>query len=153
VNAVLMSAPQGRIAMADPVEALLREYTTKLRAVFRTQLEEDVTAAVRRAISGADGGSPRAGVAVAKVGKATRGTKPARGRKARGAKRTPTQIARQTDKLLAYITANPGQRSEQISEGTKLSTGELVLPIKKLQAEKKIKSSGVARGTTYTPVK
>ncbi len=62
-------------------------------------------------------------------------------------------MAKQTEKLLAYITANPGQRSEQIAEGTRFSTGELALPLRKLVAEKRLKSTGRARGTTYTAAK
>jgi hypothetical protein len=141
--------------MTDQVEALLREYTTKLRAVFRGQLEDDVTAAVRKAISGSNGpvrrGRPPG--AAARVNEAPRQTKPTRGRKSRGGKRSPEQMAKLSARLLAYIAEHPGQRSEQISAATKLATGDLALPLRKLVAEKRIKSSGVARGTTYTLAK
>jgi len=79
------------------------------------------------------------------------GGRGARNRAATGSgRRSPTQIQRTAAKLLAYITKNPGQRSEQISQGTKLSTADMALPLKKLLTEKKIKAKGKARGTTYT---
>lgn len=133
--------------MADQVEALLREYTTKLRAVFRGQLEEDVTAAVRKAISG----DVRRGRASTKGNSGSPSAKATRLGKA--GKRTPAQIAKLSSKLLGYIAANPGQRSEQIAKATKLSTSDISLPLKKLLSDKKVKSNGVARGTTYTATK
>ncbi len=136
--------------MADQVEELLREYTTKLRAVFRSQLEEDVTAAVRKAIAGSAGDVPKGG-RTAKGNGSAPVARVTRGRKA--GKRTPGQIAKLREKLLGYIGANPGQRAEEIARATKLSTSDISLPIKKLLAEKKIKSTGVARGTAYTATK
>ncbi len=138
--------------MTDQVEALLREYTVKLRAVFRGQLEEDVTAAVRKAFSGTGAPANRSDTA----GKGMRPPKtktPARTKRGKGGKRSPEQMAKQAERLLAYISANPGQRSEQIAEGTKFSTGELALPLRKLVADKKLKSTGKARGTMYTVAK
>ena len=78
--------------MADQVEALLREYTTKLRAVFRSQLEEDVTAAVRKAISGGSTGSRSTSARATKLERTIGRAKPSRGGNARGGKRTPEQI-------------------------------------------------------------
>jgi hypothetical protein len=161
-DAVLLSAPEGDVCMVDPVETLLREYTAKLRAVIGSQLEEDVTAAVRKAFGGpavsagaSSSKSTTTALQAPRVGKGTSAAPgPAKGSKAAsGGRRSPATMARQTGKILAYIKAHPGQRSEQISEATKISTGVLALPLKKLVADKKIKSSGVARGTTYTAVK
>lgn len=147
--------------MADEVDVLLRKYTNELRAVISRQLEAEVTAAVRRAFSGtrkdATGAPARRapGAVAARTGKPTNAPKKAPAKPAKesnGGRRSPAKLARQTKRLLAHIKDNPGQRSEQISAATKISTSELALPLKKLVAEKKIKSSGVARGTTYTPV-
>jgi hypothetical protein len=130
--------------MPNEVERLVREFTSKLEQVIRAQVVAEIDTAVRAAMQGVSlpvrgaGRGRGAGKLVAKVG---------------GGKRTPEQIAKTAAKLLAYIAANPGQRAEQIAEGTKLSTGEMALPIKRLLAEKKIKASGVARGTTYVVAK
>lgn len=130
--------------MPNEVERLVREFTSKLEQVIRSQVVAEIDSAVRAAVHGL-GGQARGGgrgraskIVSTKIG---------------GAKRTPEQIAKTAAKLLAFIAANPGQRAEQIADGTKISTGEMALPIKRLLAEKKIKASGVARGTTYVAAK
>ena len=146
--------------MANQVEELLREYTAKLHAMIRGQLERDVTAAVHQAFTGAvsTGQTRRAGrgtgdSGVRRAGKTHGGASSARSRRGRGGKRSPEKIAKLADKLLTHIAANSGQRAEQISEAMKISTGDLSLPLKKLVADKKVKTSGVARGTTYAVAK
>jgi hypothetical protein len=67
----------------------------------------------------------------------------------RSGKRTPEQIASQATKLLRLIADNPGKRSEDLAPLVGVSTKELVGPLKRLLAEKKIKASGLARGTSY----
>jgi hypothetical protein len=131
--------------MANEVERLVREFTAKLEQVIRAQVVAEIDSAVRAAVQGI-GGQVRGG---------GRGRASAKAPSAKigGVKRTPEQIAKTAAKLLAFIAANPGQRAEQIAEGTKIGTGEMALPIKRLLAEKKIKASGVARGTTYVVVK
>jgi hypothetical protein len=130
--------------MANEVERLVREFTSKLEQVIRAQVVAEIDSAVRAAVQGI-GGQVRAsrGRAGAKIVSAKIG----------GAKRTPEQIAKTASRLLTFIAANPGQRAEQIADGTKISTSEMALPIKRLLAEKKIKASGVARGTTYVAAK
>ena len=131
--------------MANEVERLVREFTAKLEQVIRAQVVAEIDSAVRAAVQGI-GGQMRAG---------GRGRASAKAPSAKigGVKRTPEQIAKTAAKLLAFIAANPGQRAEQIADGTKIGTGEMALPIKRLLAEKKIKASGVARGTTYVVAK
>ena len=121
------------------VEALIRDFASQLQNLMREQLSSDVTVAIQSALGGAlagRGGAGRNGVARAR--KATR-----------GGKRSPEQIEKLAAQLYSYIEKNPDQRAEQIAEASKLSTGELVVPIRRLLAEKKIKAKGKARGTTY----
>jgi hypothetical protein len=120
-------------AANDRVEALIRKFATDLQAVMRDQLAEEVTSAVQSALGGKIVPRGRGGGA--------------------GGKRTPEQIEKQAERVLAFIRANPDQRAEQIARANKLTTTELVLPIKRLLDEKKIKASGRARGTTYALVK
>ena len=121
----------------DRVEVLIRKFATDLQAIVRDQLSSDVTNALQIAL----------------------GAKPTRrglgggGAASSGGKRTPEQIEKQADKLYAFIKSNPDQRAEQIARANKLTTTELVRPIKRLVDEKKIKASGRARGTTYAIVK
>jgi hypothetical protein len=67
-----------------------------------------------------------------------------------GGKRSPAELARTAERLVRHIKANPNQRAEQIAVGVGMSTRALALPLRKLVAEKRLKTKGVARGTTYT---
>ena len=69
----------------------------------------------------------------------------------KGTKRDPVAIARLTETLGTFIKKNPGQRIEQIGKALGIATKELVLPVKKLLAAKKISTKGQKRSTTYFP--
>lgn len=74
---------------------------------------------------------------------------PAASKRKAGQKRSPDEIVKTTEKLLAYITKNSGQRIEEIAKGVGNSTKELTLPVKKLLNEKKITAKGEKRATRY----
>ncbi|MFO0586746.1 MAG: DNA-binding protein [Polyangiaceae bacterium] len=74
---------------------------------------------------------------------------PAASKRKAGQKRSPDEITKTTEKLLAYITKNSGQRIEEIAKGVGNSTKELTLPVKKLLNEKKISAKGEKRATRY----
>jgi hypothetical protein len=230
------------MTMADPVEDLLREYTSKMRNVLRAQLAADVTAAVLKALGAVtaegsaappsavsrspskmrprhgddpdllkallkkhSGNVPAVGVELGKarsqiyrwlakhgidphsfrrggpdatvsakknVAEATGASQPTRHTpltsanepraaasrklpkgKSKGGRRRPDVLAHQRYKVLAYVTANPGQRAAQISKATKISTEDLRFVLRKLLADTKLKTDGVTRGATYTVVK
>ena len=133
----------------NKIDQILSKFAQELQASIREQLSEDVTAAVQAALGGS--GSPRnarakrSALKVASTGKAASKVRSS-------GKRTPGEIEKQAEKIFAFIKDHPEQRSEQIAEANKLTTGELVLPIKRLLGEKKIKAKGKARGTMYTAV-
>jgi len=131
---------------ADRVEALIRNFAAQLQDLVRDQLSADVTSAVQGALGGRQ--APRGRAAANQIASTARATK-----RGAGSKRTPEQIEKLATQLLSFIDKNPEQRAEQIAEANKLTTGELVLPIKKLLTDKKVKAKGKARGTTYTAVK
>jgi predicted transcriptional regulator len=62
------------------------------------------------------------------------------------------ELARLTEKLGDYIKSNPGLRMEAIAKALATPTRELNLPIKKLLAAKKIRSTGQKRATEYFPL-
>ena len=68
----------------------------------------------------------------------------------KGSKRSPEDIEELTRNLLSYVKKNSGQRIEQIAAGLGVGTGDLALPAKKLLAEKRLKTQGQKRGTTYS---
>jgi len=141
-----------RTDKADKVDQIIQRFAQELRDAIREQLAVNVTAAVGAVLGGGSTGPGRRGGRRANgtVAASSAGAKPSS--RAPGSKRTPEQIAKQADKVFAFIKENPEQRSEQIAEATKVTTGELVLPIKRLLGEKKIKAKGKARGTMYTAV-
>jgi hypothetical protein len=68
---------------------------------------------------------------------------------AKGQKRDPKLIEATTEKLLAHIRRNPGERIEPIGKALGIPTKDLALPVKKLLAAKQIKTKGQRRATTY----
>ena len=78
-----------------------------------------------------------------KAGKAFTPTKP-------GTRRSADEITAQAAKLFEHINSHPGVSAEGIANALGIPTKVLPAPLKVLMKEKKIKASGVARGTTYT---
>jgi hypothetical protein len=67
----------------------------------------------------------------------------------KGAKRDPRDLAAVADKFATFVASHPGLRIEQINREIGLSTAELALPIRKLIADKRVKTVGKKRSTTY----
>lgn len=70
-------------------------------------------------------------------------------RRGRGGKRTSEEIDALAVKLHAYVKSNPGNTIERIGKAIAIDTKELKLPVIKLLAEKKLKTTGQRRGTKY----
>lgn len=64
-------------------------------------------------------------------------------------KRTPQEIDDLTYELHTYVLQHRGQRIEQISEGMRVSTKELVIPVKRLAEKGLIVTKGQKRATQY----
>ena len=69
-------------------------------------------------------------------------------RKKRG-KRTAAGLGEMATALLANVKAKPGQRADQIASALGTDVGTMRLPMQKLLAEKKVRTEGQRRGTTY----
>jgi hypothetical protein len=123
--------------MASDIDKLFQKFAADLRVLMRAELSKELGG---RAAIDADGRAPR------------RAKKPTKARITSGGRRSPEQIERQAQRLLAQTSKNPDQRAEQLAKAVGLSTKELVGPVKKLLGARKIKASGVARGTTYKAV-
>jgi hypothetical protein len=68
-----------------------------------------------------------------------------------GGRRSSDQIEATCEALLSAIAANPGQRIEQIGQAIGMRTKDLALPIRKLVAQKHIRTEGQRRATRYFP--
>jgi hypothetical protein len=68
-----------------------------------------------------------------------------------GGRRSADQIEATCEALLSQIGSNPGQRIEQIGSAIGMRTKDLALPIRKLVAQKQIRTEGQRRATRYFP--
>jgi hypothetical protein len=64
-------------------------------------------------------------------------------------RRTLSDLEQMGADLIAHVTKNPGKRMEEIAKALGASTKELVLPARKLISQKKLKTKGRKRATTY----
>lgn len=66
-----------------------------------------------------------------------------------GGRRSSEDVAGLADALLEHIQKHPGQRGEEIAAALETDTRTIRLPLKKLIEDKKVKTKGQARGTSY----
>ncbi|HYP74702.1 MAG TPA: DNA-binding protein [Polyangiaceae bacterium] len=126
----------------DRIRSRVEAFAEELSALIRDSAMETV----REALGG--GGAPRR---AGRGGRAAASAAPVRGggRREKGQKRDPGEIERLTGRLLDYVKGNAGQRIEQIAAGMGTVTKELNLPVKKLIAQKALKTKGQKRATQY----
>src|SRR5215212_5016135 len=104
---------------------------------FVTQLNQLVRQTALESVQDALGG----GAAPRGRGRGRGPGRPAgRGSRRKGEKRSADQIGETTKAVLGYMRKNPGQGVEAIAKGLGTDTKELTLPIRKLVAEKQIKT-------------
>ena len=122
---------------------------TEIRAVVDSFVEQLRTLIRRAALESVQD-------ALGDRGAAPRGPKPknapsrvvAVGR-GKGQKRSSEELEELVRKLHSHVAKNPGQRIEEIGRALGVATKELMLPVKKLLAEKKFSKKGQKRATTY----
>lgn len=119
------------------VDAFVADLTALARAAARATLDEALEGALgRRAGGRTSSAAPRAPRAAAR---------------AKGAKRTPAELAQIQDKVIAFITESPGLRIEQINAALGTSTTDLALPLRKLVGDGVLRTEGQRRATKYFP--
>ncbi len=121
------------------VDALVADLTVLVR--------EEALRIVQDAVGGAAPAPKRRGPGrPRKKAKATR-RKTARKR----VRRSSADVDALADRLLAHVKAHPGQGITQIARSLRRTSKDLRLPVQKLLAEKKLKTTGQRRGTKYHP--
>lgn len=66
-------------------------------------------------------------------------------------KRDPADTAKLTERLLAAITAKPGQRMEHLKKQLGVDKPDLLIPVARLLDGKKVRRTGETRATQYFP--
>lgn len=130
------------MATTTDIRILVENFTNDLSKVMRRAALEEVHAKLSLAIGEVapmrrGPGRPRATVAKGIV------------RVRRGGKRAASDLAAMSDRLLAHVKSNPGQRGEQIAAALGTDVSTMRLPMQKLITGKKVKVKGQRRGTKY----
>lgn len=120
---------------------------------FVGELSGLVKAAALEAVSQALGGELAASATVGRKrgrppGKATAARKAKPGKRMR---RTAAHLEEDKQALVDYVTANPGQRLEEISAGMGIDSKHLKRPALLLLGERTLRKEGERRGTRYFP--
>lgn len=147
--------------MQDAINARVEVFAREISEI----IQQSVTDAVAQALQATGGSAParttrrkatrrkatRAKAASRKKATAKKAAGKATGsRRKKGQKRTPEQLEAMTKSLLKEIKRKGGRRIEEIGTALSIPTKELALPIKKLIADKKIKTTGQRRATRYS---
>ena len=127
----------------DRIRSRVEAFAEELSALIRDSAMETV----RDALGGS--AAPRRAGRAGRVAASAAPVRGGGGRREKGQKRDPGEIERLTGRLLDYVKGNAGQRIEQIAAGMGTVTKELNLPVKKLIAQKSLKTKGQKRATQY----
>lgn len=73
----------------------------------------------------------------------------ANGARRKGAKRTSADLEKLSERVVHFITKNPGLRIEQINKQLGTTTKDLALPIRKLVSDGVLGTKGEKRATVY----
>ena len=123
----------------------VQSFVAEITELARRQALETLSSALAGA--GLLGGRGRGG----RNGLGRRGGRAAALVASAGGRRSADQIDATCQALLGEIGDNPGQRIEQIGAAIGMRTKDLALPIRKLVAQKQIRTEGQRRATRYFP--
>jgi hypothetical protein len=137
-------------ALQDAIARKLAEFAEQLVQLYREALHD----AVAQVVGGealASGVTPRA-IVLPGLGSRRRrsATKAMPGRRTRR-RRSADQIQALASKIEKYVAAHPGAGAETIKAALAIPKSEWNLPVNKLLAEKKLRTTGEKRATKYFP--
>ena len=134
-----MSTKNSDAAVRACVDSFVSELSALIRQATLDSLQEalGMVAPARRGP-----GRPRKAAGTA----TTKRKAPARKKRER---RSSADVGAMTDKAAAYIASNPGCSISDIGAALGVTTKDLRLPMQKLLADRKVKTTGQKRGTRY----
>jgi hypothetical protein len=135
-----MPRAKGRSHINGTIDAIVARVASEIAAAVRADVARQVSGII---------GPER----VRKIGRGRKpGPDPGPLRKAASKfqRRTPRQIAAASDKLVAYIKAHPGQRSEQIQKGLGMAKPALASGLQRLRDAGRVRMKGIKRAATYS---
>jgi hypothetical protein len=132
-----------RPSIEEQIQQRVEAFTQELSQLVRQAALEAVEEAIRGEMAG--GGAARPAARRAGAARASGG------RGGRGGRRSAEDIAALQAQVLTHITANPGQRLEEISAGMAIPSKELKRPIANLLESGEVTKKGERRGTRYSP--
>ncbi len=129
------------------IQARIQTFTTDLQGL----IQQAAMQAVQTAVGSAFGESARpvkraASTPAAKAAPAAKATSNGTGKRPR---RNAEQIEEAANKVLSYVKAHAGERSEVVRANTSLEKPVFQLAVKHLIEGKKIKAKGERRATTF----
>jgi hypothetical protein len=129
-----------RPSIEEQIQQRVEAFTQELSQLVRQAALEAVEEAIRGEMAG--GGAARPAARRAGAARVSGG---------RGGRRSAEDIAALQAQVLTHITANPGQRLEEISAGMAIPSKELKRPIANLLESGEVTKKGERRGTRYSP--
>lgn len=121
------------------LERLIRARVDAFVAEISELVRRAALEAVADALGEAPSASPTRRVRAAKAPKQA----------SRGERRSASELASLSDGILRFLAEHPGSGAAQIAAALKVSTKDLVLPMKKLGASGALFSKGQKRATKY----
>lgn len=130
------------------IQRRIEEFAKEMSELMRQAALESV----REALGGGTAApAPRRGRPPGRKagGGKTAAKKTRKGKGKRGAKRTAAELQALEDNFLKEVKKQGGRRIEEISKELGVTTKDLALPVRKLMADKQIKTTGQKRATRY----
>jgi len=135
--------------LQNQIEQIVADAAARITALVQ-QAAVDSIASTLGALAGHGPSAQPVSRARGAVAASSAAARPARtGKRGKGEKRPAGEIEATMKKVGDFIGKNPGLRIEQINAQLGTNTKELQLPLRKLVADKAIKTKGAKRSTTY----
>ena len=136
-------APMPKSTIDQEIRARIEAFTQELAELVKQAAVDSVQSALT------DGSPTTRGRVSAARRTPRRAKKATRRTTSRSGRRSTAQVEAMGAEILSHIRSNPGHRLEEIGAALGVSTKDLKRPVANLLEERKVKTTGKARGTKY----